>query len=225
MSLAETCNQKKGWSQWHIKAPQLWRTVNKLENPPDIWDKLKDGADSVHLSELRYIGKSEPKMTWSSECWGNVCSNSPTLQHFGWKRMHSWASAALWCLVGVKPKRPFWSSGACSSNLKLHLSATVRASAQSCAPGLWWTARFQSGISSYKKLLWGTYFLLTLKRRPTWHHVPVLWEHVAHAQHVLLLHVVREGGLLKFHDVLCKLKRADAWRTNTERSTDSISFK
>ena len=63
MSLAETCNQKKGWGLWNIKAPQLWRTVDKLENPPDIWDKLKDGADSVHLSELRYIWKSEPKMT------------------------------------------------------------------------------------------------------------------------------------------------------------------
>lgn len=52
-----TSNPKKGWGLWNIKQ----------ENPPDIWDMLTyQAANSIHLSELRYISKSEPKMTQSS---------------------------------------------------------------------------------------------------------------------------------------------------------------
>lgn len=67
-------------------------------------------------------------------------------------------------------------------------------------------ARLQSGISFYKSCSEGlkmtAYVTLTFWCSEN--------KHVAQAQCVLLLAVVRKGSPRKFHDIPFKLKRADA---------------
>lgn len=79
-SLAETHVINRGGGDCYIKAPQLRCMVHKQDNPPDIWDKSKDGgANSVHLFELEYIPKRKHEMTWPNNSLERLCFNSPTL--------------------------------------------------------------------------------------------------------------------------------------------------
>lgn len=148
------------------------------------------------------------------------CSLSRS-QELGWNR--TWGAQASFSNRFLLPPS---TSGACSCDLACYQLATVRALAASCGPGLWRRGRFQSGTSFYKKLLCGTYFLLTLKWRLTWHHSGMLGACVAHPPRKCpAAGCLWEKGA-HWSSMTCFFNwKADTGRANAEICTDSTSFK
>lgn len=161
-------------------------------------------------------------MTWPRNGLGSPCFNSPTLWTLGWKEDSRRTGKLL----------QFFGSLWDEANIPLHKHAALTSCSTSwllSGPGQrakvlafdgGWGLRQVSAVKNF----WGTYFLLTLKWWPIWHHVLAPWLACPTRMSCYWMFVTKES-LPKIHDIPFKLKRTDAWRAEVDRCTDSISFK